>query len=600
MSLSRRAFLGTTSALALAYGLPKDSLGSALAAPAKPNVDAPTTLLQTVTQKQTPVRGKYRTLLAGPGEPHLARYDVLGFKPRGNRYQRRRSIGYLGHMSDIHIMDAQSPARIEPLTQPFPSTFAGAIRPQDTLTVFVQGQILATMQAARYSPLTGAPMAALLNTGDNADMHSDLELQWYIDILDGQSVTPNSGEAGVYDGPQAWLDIEYAWHPADPGDNPFGEYGFPQIPDLLNTAVSTAMDSPGSPVPWYTVFGNHDTLYFGAFPIDAALRALALGGKKPAEANALAGDYLNGMAQNPTALTRLEAWIRTQFGAQSGMMSVPSDPARRLMDSTYFIQAHLNSPDMPGPVGHGFTQENLDTGRTYWKADAGPRIRLFGLDTCNQVMGADGAVPRDQFDWLESELAQVVKEDKLALILSHHNSYTLENAAEPVMGESQDLVHAEEFVDMLLKYPNMIAWVNGHTHINTITAHPPKEKKQGGFWEITTASCIDYPQTQQTIEIVDNQDQTISIFATVIDALAPATWDGKDLSPTGLASLSRELASNDWIENPLMRIGSAYDRNVELLLPAPFKMSKISPAELERTDASRKARLIAGRKASRS
>jgi len=45
------------------------------------------------------------------------------------------------------------------------------------------------------------------------------------------------------------------------------------------------------------------------------------------------------------------------------------------------------------------------------------------------------------------------------------------------------------------------AWVNGHTHVNTITAH--RREGGGGFWEITTASCIDFPQQQQVVELLD-------------------------------------------------------------------------------------------------
>ena len=44
-------------------------------------------------------------------------------------------------------------------------------------------------------------------------------------------------------------------------------------------------------------------------------------------------------------------------------------------------------------------------------------------------MGADGAVPQDQFDWLKAELAAAEDQNKLAIVLSHHNSKTLENTA---------------------------------------------------------------------------------------------------------------------------------------------------------------------------
>ena len=181
------------------------------------------------------------------------------------------------------------------------------------------------------------------------------------------------------------------------------------------------------------------------------------------------------------------------------------------------------------------------------------------------------------------------------MVLSHHNSLTLENTAQNLLSPGEPLIHAEQFIDMLLEYPNMIAWLNGHTHINTIQAHPSKVRS-GGFWEITTASCIDYPQQQQLVEVVDNRDGTLSLFATVLDHASPPSWRQGDLSPTGLASLSREFASNDWVEDPLMRRGSPPDRNTEMLIAAPFDMSVISDTDLEKTNAQRKATILANQK----
>jgi hypothetical protein len=174
------------------------------------------------------------------------------------------------------------------------------------------------------------------------------------------------------------------------------------------------------------------------------------------------------------------------------------------------------------------------------------------------------------------------------LIFSHHNSLTLENrAGRP--GESQILHGAEEFVDLLLGFPSVVGWLNGHTHLNQILAHPRADG--GGFWEITTASCIDFPQQQQVVELVDNRDGTMSIFTTVLDHASPVT-PGNTGSLPDLASRSRELAANDWAENPLMRRGSPLDRNTELLLPAPFDLSTIPDALLEAQQAAGRARLV--------
>jgi hypothetical protein len=154
----------------------------------------------------------------------------------------------------------------------------------------------------------------------------------------------------------------------------------------------------------------------------------------------------------------------------------------------------------------------------------------------------------------------------------------------------QRLVHAEEFIGMLQRYPVLVAWLNGHTHINTITPHL---REGGGFWEITTASCVDFPQQQQLVELVDNRDGTMSIFVTALDHAAPPTWSTGDLSQTGLASLSRELGANAWLGNPALRVGTPLDRNVELLMLAPFDLSRITDEVLEVEQMKARSQLMA-------
>ena len=70
--------------------------------------------------------------------------------------------------------------------------------------------------------------------------------------------------------------------------------------------------------------------------------------------------------------------------------------------------------------------------------------------------------------------------------------------------------------------------------------------RTGGFWEINTASHVDFPQQSRLIELVDNHDGTLSIFATMIDhAGSGSRTAGNIADPLGLASLARELSAND-------------------------------------------------------
>lgn len=590
MGLSRRRFIAGTAALAAVWGVSREVMGRALAAPLR-LVDAPTTLLQTIKMSSQPVRGDYRTLVAAPGEEFVPRYDLLGREADAGRSTSRRSLYYLAHLSDIHVIDAQTPARMDATQSLAPTLFTDACRPQDTLTVHVLASVVDSVVNATTSTVTGAPLAVALNTGDSSDNLSHLETRWYIDILDGGEVTANSGAVGTYEGPQVWSEATYAYHPEDPSGDVYGPRGFPTIPGLLQAAVTNPVQSQGLPVPWYSVYGNHDSTFMGTFRADPSLFAWAVGDRKAATGDGLGVNWLQGFASDLSAAQMAINALRQQFGLLPGIKVVTPDPARKLLERTEFMQAHLDSPAVPGPVGHGWTQANIDTGQTWWSANLTPYLRVFGLDTCNLAAGADGAVPKDQFDWLQGQLAQCQADGVLAIVCSHHNSYTLENGAQPLWG-GQPLIHAEEFIAMVQQYPVCIAWLNGHTHINTITAHA-KNDGVGGFWEITTASCVDFPQQQQLIEFVDNRDGTLSIFVTSLDHAASPTWTPGDLSQTGLASLSRELAANAWLNEPALRAGSALDRNVELLMPAPLDLGAITDAAIEAEQMKARAQLLA-------
>ena len=112
--LSRRAFIATTGALAAAWALPKDALAARLIAPAAAVSTEGSTLDATIAFGPAQSRN-YRTLRSAAGESHVPRIDILGRAPNEARAGARRSIAYVGHLSDMHLMDAQSPARLEPM-----------------------------------------------------------------------------------------------------------------------------------------------------------------------------------------------------------------------------------------------------------------------------------------------------------------------------------------------------------------------------------------------------------------------------------------------------------------------------------------------------
>jgi metallophosphoesterase (TIGR03767 family) len=199
------------------------------------------------------------------------------------------------------------------------------------------------------------------------------------------------------------------------------------------------------------------------------------------------------------------------------------------------------------------------------------------MDSVNPNGYQDGSLDQPQFDWLKATVESAG--DRAVIVFSHHTSDTMSNPL-VLTGLDPNLprVLGPAVVDYLLSQPRVIAWVNGHTHDNRIIAHQ-RTDGSGGFWEINTASHIDFPQQARLIEVLDNADGTLSIFTTIIDHAGLTDYAGDLSSTVSLAGLSRELAAND-PQSPLAEhAGTADARNVELVLAKPAVMS-LAPAAL--------------------
>src|SRR5699024_12727460 len=94
----------------------------------------------------------------------------------------------------------------------------------------------------------------------------------------------------------------------------------------------------------------------------------------------------------------------------------------------------------------------------------------------------------------------------------------------PLIATGADLaprVLGHQIVRFLLEHPNVIAWINGHTHANRIMAHSRTDGK-AGVWETNTAAHIDYPQQTRRIQATDNPNVTVSIFSNLTHHAPPA------------------------------------------------------------------------------
>ena len=501
------------------------------------------TTLERTLKRGKPNKKGWRALVAKPGQRHVVR-DGLGVPGQPGRATRRSPLVSFVQMTDVHVVDAQSPARLEAGE----AVSGSASRPQETMAAHVAEAMVRELNEIGAGPVTGRPFDLAIQTGDNSDNSQWNEIRWNIDVLDGEVVTPDSGDPSRYEGVQdddpAFYD-EVFWHPHG---TPEGlrkdlyrrKYGFPTVPGLLDK-VRQPFQATGLAFPWYAAFGNHDQLAQGNFPHPAA------------------------NLRSPTG---------TLKNTSKGIRTVTADPNRRFVSRSEWVAEHFTTSGLP--EGHGFTQSNLDADTGYYYFDEGS-VRFVAMDTVNEHGGDDGSMGQTQFTWLKDLL--VATTDKVVILYSHHASWTMDNDRVGPDGEPGPRVLGEELVAELLKHDHVIAWVNGHTHDNNVRAHV-RDGGGGGFWEINTVSHIDWPQQSRVIEVVDNEDGTLSIFTTMVDHAAKLKMPKEFDTPVQLAALSRLLAANDpgvarenGTRGPGQSAGRKKDRNVELLVAAPAFMA---------------------------
>ena len=523
----------------------------------------------------------YHSIGEFEGEPHTVRSELIGAAARVRT--QGRALACIGHLTDLHMTDVESPVRFEFINREYSDPrfreFIPMQRPQEALNAHGIDAMVRTLNEVEGGPVTGAPLELVVMTGDAVDNVQGNELNGFIDLFDGGLVKPGSG-GPHYEGVQSphWPD-DIFWKPDGGvhGEDVFrSAYGFPHIPGLLERALQP-FHAAGLRVPWLGCHGNHEELSQGVGIVTVQLATAMAGTHKPFRLP----DSIDPDTAVETFISRPEAFMA------GPTIEVTADPARHSFGRDGFVEAHFRSGARPS--GHGFTSQNREHATANYVFDT-PTERFITLDTACPAGGAEGCLGTDQMHWLERRLEEVHStfrsrngrtvrtshDNRLVVILSHHGLDSLTNRRVHLGSGAPAHVSADEVLAVLLRFGNVVLWLNGHIHANRVTARPDALGSGGGFWEVTTASLVDWPCQGRLVELIDTGEGMLAIACTMVDH--DATTDAGAGEPSDLAALHRELAGNvPYSGFASRRAGSPMDRNVILPLRAPFPLARLAP-----------------------
>jgi metallophosphoesterase (TIGR03768 family) len=481
------------------------------------------------------------------GLPVVQRNDLIGDSYTFPAHSKKLVNFFT--FSDIHITDKEAPNQLMLLQEfeRYAINNTSIYSPVMMYTTHVLDAAMQTMNALHKK----TPFDFALSLGDTCNSTSYNELRWYMDVIDGKAVTPSSGAHLGAD------TIDY--------QKPYQAVGLDKS------------------IPWYQTLGNHDHFMIGSFPVDAdpslGLRASYVADSVWAVGDALIPTipkfpvmvdvnqlktppplYYMGLIDGSTPLgTVIHTGVTTSPKFAKGAPKVVADPDRRSLLRTEWVQEFFKTST--SPVGHGFNlvDKSAPAGFACYsfvpKSDVPLKIIVLD-DTQSENDGSKdihghGYLDAERLRWLKAELAAGQAANQLMVIAAHApigvgavgtelewwlNDTEMASATpeqpywwlndSAVAPEHRNAATLTELVQTLQNTPNLVMWIAGHRHLNTVKAFksPPGGAPEQGFWQVETSSLRDFPQQLRTFEIYLNSDYTVSVVAVNVDpAVAPGT-----------------------------------------------------------------------------
>jgi len=496
------------------------------------------------------------------GLPIVPRFDIL---PNPDTYRAPgRITKFLNFftITDIHITDKEAPNQLIYLQQEDPANSGGNTSIYSPIMPYTTHVLDAAIQTANALHKKN-PFDFAISLGDTCNNTSYNELRWYLDVIDGKVITPSSG----------------------------AHLGAKTI-DYQKPYKAAGLDKS---ILFYQALGNHDHFYVGSIPVDAN-PSLGMRQSYISDTVWSRGDFLIPITANfPAMINNQNMKSTPQYymgvldgstptgeiihaeavGPFSTPPKVAADPNRRSLLRTEWIQEYFNTSTLP--VGHGFNlvDPGKPAGFACYSFLPKPDVPLKVIVLDNTQREDDGSVDIHghgfldplRWQWLQDELKAGQDNHQLMIIAAHIPIAVVKYGDEtewwlggydPVTNPfgdksttTQNAVNLVELVRTLQSTPNLLMWIAGHRHLNTVKAFKPPAggTPDQGFWQVETSSLRDLPQQFRTFEIYLNSDYTISIVTVNVD---PAVAEGTPAATSRKMSVATQqiVQSNLTLNNP--------------------------------------------------
>lgn len=504
--------------------------------------------------------GQYRL---GKGLTVVPRHDLLANAGNRPAPTRRKKLANFFAMTDIHITDKEAPNQLIYIQQA-DSKYASMTSIYSPVIAYTTQMLDAAIQTVNALH-EQAPFDFGISLGDVCDSGRYNEVRWFIDVFDGKPIRPSSGAHLGED----TVDFQ----------RPFQAVGLnPSIPwyQVLGNhdhfyIGSVPVDAHAELSPWLRKSYVSDEVWAAGNVLSP--NALASTKLFPPVVYDMTVS-LPGGSTAPTLNDPLTKVVGNTFymgvidgaspygaikyaGKKEDFASPPkiaADPDRRALLRSEWIAEFFNTTSQP--KGHGFNlvPEGLRLSEDGFACysfvpKAGIPLKVIVLDNTQREddgshdIHGHGFLDEARWKWLQAELDAGQANNQLMVIAAHipiavapigslmewwnpqgklPEGKQLSDAQKDPNAVMDNAVTLPELIKKLQDTPNLLMWIAGHRHLNTVKALPAYDANrqllpENSFWQVETSSLVHFPQQFRTFEIYLNSDDTVSIVAVNVD-----------------------------------------------------------------------------------